>query len=373
MRATPNVHYMPALDGLRTVAVALVLIHHLTYTRLPGGRIGVDIFFVLSGFLITGILLREKDTQGRIDLASFYMRRLLRLMPALAIVVAFSFLFGLFFRNPAENNLGSSIFAITYLMDFVRAFSRYSEISPVAHTWSLSVEEHFYLVWPLMLGLISTLSRSRRPAAIAGVCLIFAGWRAYLAYSGASFDRVYYAFDTRFDELLAGCALACLMTSDLFAARLLWMRSLWPIAFFGLLLISVRGDWVEEYRVAAAFLPVIVSLLSCVIIAELASHPTGIAAKVASIRPMVYLGRISYGIYLWHYPLLLDVRRFSSSKTLALLAVIISIAVAALSYHYAEQPILQLKRKMKRGQDVGNRDAAMGFGSDEGASPVVTG
>jgi peptidoglycan/LPS O-acetylase OafA/YrhL len=337
--------YVPALDGLRTFAVGLVILHHISFRVAPGGHIGVDIFFVLSGFLLTGILLRERQSTGTVSIAAFYARRALRLMPALSLLVACELAFALIFGSPDADMFLSSAAAIAYLMDFVRAFSGYSTLSALGHTWSLSVEEHFYLVWPLLIAPLVKLPVRWRAPAILGCAAIIGVWRTYLVMNNASPDRIYYAFDTRADQLMIGCALGTAFAYGLSTRIVNLVQRLWPVALIGILGITIIGD--RQSAVYASVGPTIVAGLSSVLILALLSKES-LPARVASFAPFVSLGKISYGIYLWHWPFLIYARFYSDSKILALVAVIVSIYVAALSYRYVETPFLNMKHRFGR-------------------------
>jgi peptidoglycan/LPS O-acetylase OafA/YrhL len=338
--------YLPELDGLRAFAVGLVLLSHLSHSLLPNGLIGVDIFFVLSGFLITGILLREREATNRIRFGAFYMRRLLRLTPALTLVVAVTLAVGMVLGEPGPYKLVSAAASLLYVMDFVRAFSGYSEVSALGHTWSLSVEEHFYLVWPLLIApLVAVPARLRALACVAVIALIVS-WRAWCAAQGASHDRIYYAFEMRADQLLAGCALAAWCASN--GSRLLATATpVWAWAALSGLVATALAEAGESWP-SRAFAPVLTSMLSCMLILSLTGRPASLVSKLFSIAPIVAIGRVSYGIYLWHWPLLLEARYLlPDSRMAALLATLASIPIAFASYNFLEKPFLRLKRRFE--------------------------
>ena len=280
-------------------------------------------------------------------------------MPALVLVTACTFVAGLAFDDPSmaqgdpwSRQWGSAAFAVSYLMDFVRSLSTYSEHSPIGHTWSLAVEEHFYLVWPFLLAGSFALQAAWRAPAMLVLATTCTMWRCWLVLHGALPDRTYYGFDTRADQLLVGCALAAWLAYGPGARASAQLARLWPAALGGLLLISVIGDG-PTFSWWNALGPVLVAVLSAVLILEFVQHRDGIATQVASTHRMVALGKLSYGIYLWHCPVLHHARLLSSSKLVAFSAVIASFAVAALSYYYVELPFLLLKRRFERGGEEG--------------------
>lgn len=330
--------------------MALVVVNHLSNCIASGGKIGVDMFFVLSGFLITGVLLREQQATGRISLSAFYVRRFLRLMPALLLVVAGVLVIAVTFGSPSPHEFGSAGLAASYLVDLTRAFGQYSEVSLLWHTWSLSVEEHFYILWPLALGVVLTEPARYRAGSVCLAIAAITGWRVWLVMHGASADWIYYGFDTRSDELLMGCAAALWITFERREARAASLQQFWPLAFATLLVVTFAGAALPELS-RREWLPLIVGLASVVLVLELVNNPAGLAGRIASHPVPVYLGRISYGIYLWHYPLLIETRYlFPDSKGGALVAVAVAVAIgmAAASHRFVEPPFLRLKRSYER-------------------------
>lgn len=343
-RTTTRGGHIPALDGLRTLAVGLVLLYHLSARVAPGGNVGVDIFFVLSGLLITRVLLREWNASGRISLAAFYMRRLLRLMPALVVMVGIDTAYELLFGGPDPHFLPDAAMAVLYLMDFVEAFTRYVDWSAISHTWSLAVEEHFYLIWPLLLIGLGPLAARLRMAVVIALTVLLIAWRTHLVLNGASYERTYFGFDTRSDQLLAGCLLALWLDTNPMRALVLGMARLWPLALAAILAVSFLP--IGAGTLVRIGQPVVVSASSCVIILAL-MEPRGILPRLASMRLPVLFGQLSYGIYLWHWPILNEVRFHTGSQAAALAAIIASVGVAALSYRYVEQPMLRLKSRFE--------------------------
>jgi peptidoglycan/LPS O-acetylase OafA/YrhL len=208
--------YIPELDGLRGISILLVFIHHVYFTVLPGGFLGVDIFFVLSGFLITSLLLREWDQFGSLNLKLFYIRRALRLMPALITLVlilsAYAFIF-LDHLTAAKTYQGIWL-TLSYVSNWIYAFGLRSADNPLGITWSLAIEEQFYLLWPFILSLALLSKRFTHTRFLTILTLstvVVALNRSLILEANASIPRVYYPSDTRADALLIGCLIAFVM------------------------------------------------------------------------------------------------------------------------------------------------------------------
>jgi peptidoglycan/LPS O-acetylase OafA/YrhL len=290
--------YVPALDGLRGTAIALVVLSH---GRVPGfrtsaGTVGVTLFFTLSGFLITALLLQEHRRSGAIALRRFYRRRVVRLLPALiAFVVVLTAVTPLappLFAGPIDG-----VVALSYVTNWLLIPAQTT--SAAQHTWSLAVEEQFYVLWPLLLLATHRLAGHRGVmiAGIGGAAMSLAS--TLLMWGGAdSLRRVYYGSDTRAFGLLAGCALAAWMCDraiDRRAPRWLGSSVLCAIAIVSL---EIWGEPSGEWQ--AVWLPVVASLL---MVAALWATTTASANRpLHTGRVMRYLGTRSYGIYLWHYP-----------------------------------------------------------------------
>jgi peptidoglycan/LPS O-acetylase OafA/YrhL len=271
--------YNPALDGLRAVAILLVLGCHTAAFALPGGWLGVDVFFTLSGYLITSILLREIGASGSVNLIDFYTRRALRLLPALGVLVAFQLARSWLSPNGQEIREATLVGAI-YLENWNNVF-HWWPFDLMGHTWSLAVEEQFYMLWPVLLPLAG-----RRTllwvclAAAAMVAARVACWR--LGYAETTLD---YSLALRPVGLLVGCALA-------FAPRL---RATPWAANTALALIALVVVMVTHSGILFSLAPATVSLATAVVIL---GSPEWLA-----VSPLRYLGRISYGVYLYHWPM----------------------------------------------------------------------
>jgi|SRR5882672_4009707 len=359
-RTAPGIGYVPALDGLRGAAVLAVMVGHALgpgTSYFAGPSVGVDVFFVLSGFLITFLLVREYDQgQQRIIFRNFYARRVLRLAPALFGMLIAITLVGwvLFTRERAESTTTDAFIALLYAANWARAFDIHPPVL-FGHAWSLSTEEQFYLLWPIVLWSLLRNVRSRLNVVMA----ISAGaiacwlWRVTLLFEGASINRLYNGLDTRGDCLLVGCALGMLLASNLIKeeARPViagWLRRIAPVAGALFLWVLVFGDWSAAYMYYWLF--AVIEVLATAIILQIFVAPTSATRSLLSWRPLVWVGTISYGLYLWHYPVYRLSREFGVSFDQAVPHIRVVIATAAtflaatVSYYMLERPILRLKR-----------------------------
>lgn len=316
----------PALDGLRAVAVLLVVLAHVGMPGMPfAGQVGVTMFFTLSGFLITAILLEEARDTGSISLRRFYLRRALRLLPALVVIV------GVVALLDPHGALARSIYVLAYIGNWARVAG--ADLGPLNHTWSLSIEEQFYLAWPLLLvGLVRALTPRALVLVILGGALASAALRFALAGEEM---RIMLGADTRADALLVGCALAVMVVHGGIPTRRPWVLAASLTVLVGLGALS-------SYQLA---LPLVAPLTAAVILEALhGSAPL----EIAAIR---YLGRISYGVYLWHFAIVMVWREqvMALPLPLRLGGVLLStLLLASVSYHVVERPFLRLKGRLGR-------------------------
>jgi peptidoglycan/LPS O-acetylase OafA/YrhL len=310
--------HRPGLDGLRGVAILLVLAGHSDIRPFGyGGLVGVVVFFTLSGFLISTLLLEESDRTGRISIRNFYRRRALRLLPALFVMVAMVSLIGAVL--PGLTSLRMEFGSLLYVGNWVRVVTPVTN-DALGHTWSLSVEEQFYLLAPFVV-----ICLRRRPRLLAGVSLAVAAAslleRGMLWNGGTGHGRVYYGTDTRLDALLIGVALAALMRARLPRAP---MVVAW-VGVGGLCWCLLAGSPVV--------MPTVAALSTVGLIAVGLTRPGALGARV-----LVWSGRRSYGLYLWHFPLLMLAARTGVPAVVAIVAAVI---IAAASYRWVEQPFLR--------------------------------
>jgi peptidoglycan/LPS O-acetylase OafA/YrhL len=347
--------YEPALDGLRAIAVTSVIIYHAHTSLLPGGWAGVDIFFVLSGFLISALLLQEVTISDTINLRKFYTRRALRLMPALAFLVAVLLPVAWFSRHYRAQDFDAIIMSLTYLMNWNRAFGWFpGDGGFLGHTWSLAIEEQFYFIWPCTL-LCLVRWRRTAPFVIFGLIVIVFSWRTFLVYSGAGPERTYMGFDVHSDSLFMGCAIAFASLGSkikLLATRL----AIIPIVVLALILLTFHFKSPLTQSVGLS----LAGLSSAWIM--IAAIQDGFLKKFLSIPPLVYTGRISYGWYLWHYPVLAVAMHLLPKLYGIPLLVIISYLTAVMSYHFVERPFLKLKEKFEPKALTIYQTAALGSG-----------
>ena len=345
--------YRPGLDGLRALAVAGVVLYHAGVSWMPGGFLGVDVFFVLSGYLITSLLLAERQRNGQVGFKAFWMRRARRLLPAVLLVVFVCLLAAsTIARDDLARTRGDALSSIVYLTNWhlVAAshsyFNAFGRPSLLQHLWSLAVEEQFYLFWPLvLLGSLRLFGRRGTIAltiflALASTALM---WGLYNPNRDPS--RVYYGTDTRAATLLVGALLAFAWPlGDLRgevsrrAARVL--DGIGLAALLGVLALFWRVHDYDPWLYRGGFL--LVALCTAVLIAVVV-HPAAALGRALGARPLRWLGIRSYGIYLWHWPVMMlsrpgiDVPWRGTFVVLA--QIILTVVLAALSYRYVEQPV----------------------------------
>jgi peptidoglycan/LPS O-acetylase OafA/YrhL len=300
--------YSPGLDGLRALAILVVMIFHANPNVVSGGYVGVDLFFVLSAFLITSILAEEYRASGSIDLPRFYVRRFLRLGPALLLMLAVYLLLAPF-AWPGDDHGRDALVTALYLSDFTVA----AGIGPdyLSHSWSLALEEQFYLLWPFLL---VPLLRSSRPTI-----WLIAAWVAMVAwrFSFTDWRIFYYRPDAHGTGLLAG---ALLYFSGWRASR--WVGLL-GLALFVTVCLSVEIKWSAGSIIAA-------ELAAVMMIASVSN------TKWVETPMLVHLGKLSYGLYLWHYPIALYLRTRYDFFVSTSLLLPLTYAMALLSYHTVE-------------------------------------
>jgi len=341
---------MPGLDGLRGLAVGAVVVYHFEPTLLPGGFIGVDVFFVLSGFLITSLLLRERTACGTIDVGRFFVRRARRLMPALLLLLCAIAVYAAVWADAVElsrlRRHGLATLGYVSNWVFVADGTTYTDVvagaSPLRHVWSLAIEEQMYLVLVAGVVIAAALgpagSVRRRFGLAAGVLAVAsAAWMWWLSVGGAPIGRTYFGTDTRAHSTLVGAVVGTVLMGRPATDR----RSLRVGAWIGLaclVVIAVVGAEDARWLHEGGFL--VVALAAGAVVVGCASASSMRAA--ASVRPLVVVGRLSYGLYLWHWPVLvvLDTQRTGlDGVALTLLRLVVSLTVAAASYHLVEQPI----------------------------------
>ena len=358
VHSTPPLGYLPSLDGIRAIAVLAVIVFHSALPWLPGGFLGVDVFFVLSGFLITTLLLQEVERTGRLHFGAFYLRRARRLLPALAVVLIASAALVVIFAPDAAARLREDIVASTfYVTNWWNIISEQSYFEAMGrppmlqHLWSLGLEEQFYLIWPAVLLFVF---RRKGRDGVRKVALIGAAvstiWMLTLSIAmGMPTDndpsRLYFGSDTHAMTILAGAALATVWRPRSLPRKLApgptAALSAVGIAAFVVMFwcfFAVDESSALLYRGGFTLFAGV-----CVVAIAVATHPAIAASRILGITPLVYLGKRSYGLYLWHWPIFLVLRPGIDIGWTGLPAFALQLAAAMvaaeLSYRYIEMPI----------------------------------
>jgi peptidoglycan/LPS O-acetylase OafA/YrhL len=347
-----------ALDGLRLLAVAAVMAFHFGIPGAAGGFLGVDVFFVLSGFLITSLLLGRMH-ESRLEVFDFWTRRLRRLLPAVLVLMAAMVAWAALVapavsRDGLRGDITSTLFYVAnwHFITTSTYFASNGVPSPLEHMWSLAVEEQFYFVWPLLLLVVVLLVREprRRVAvvgAIAAIGIVASSVRLGLLWASSGQDRAYLGTDSRIFEPLAGALLAALMASG--AIRHFMTRAHWGLLALGALglawsLASLGGPGgaTGAYGDGGA---VVVAFCTASIVAAVATRRSG-ATRALAMPLVAYLGRLSYAMYLWHWPLQVWTGRYGwwnlsglNTSVRAAVLTALTVALAALSYHLVEKPV----------------------------------
>lgn len=342
---------LDGVDGLRGVAVILVvLLHAFGAEFLGGGFYGVDLFFVISGFVITNKLLQEHANYGKIAIFNFYLSRVFRLWPAFLVLLGYCIFT---FDRPILKQATVAFFG---MMNWVKALGfDQGGGGALAHTWSLSAEEQFYLIWPTLFAFMAARGRTFIVVCILVLIFFFTLERITLALLGAAVDRLYYGLDTHSDALLFGCLLSVIRIKSGFR----WdCAPLEILAFMTFVLMAVFSN-IESLHVYVWGLTLIA--VSSTILTNAAANSGTVTEKVMSLSIFVWLGQRSYSLYLWHYPILVAIKRtrffeeirgnedsWSRAVSLILLAVgiLVAVLISHLSYSYIERPFISVGRRI---------------------------
>ena len=344
-----SIRHLPALDGLRGLALLGVLFFHAG-GALPGGYLGVDLFFVLSGFLITSLLLGEHRTTGRIALWPFWVRRARRLFPALLSIMPAIAIYARYFAKPVElQGLRTDALAtLGYVANWRAIFSHksywqlFAAPSPLEHTWSLAIEEQFYVVWPLVVALVLRRRSSRYLLALALALTALSMVAMIALFDPERTSRVYLGTDTRAASILVGAVLATLISPETtFATRTVRrLDVLGALSLVGLAVAWWRLEGSSRFLYRGGFWLTEIGVLVLILCAVSGSR--SVVARALSWRPLTYLGTISYGVYLWHWPVnvfLTPDRIHVRGFWLHVLQFAITFVIALVSYRFLEQPI----------------------------------
>jgi len=357
-RAAGEMGYQPGLDGIRALAIIGVLLYHADLEWFPGGFLGVDVFFVLSGFLITTLILEEYERSGTVNFRRFYIRRAQRLLPALFfMLLAFGAIVAIFYRDAARAFGADAVSALFYVTNwwYIIADQSYFEFigrpALLKHLWSLAVEEQFYLVWPAIAFLLMRWGKRRLVRRVAVILAVAStAWMAILAVNNgypllADPSRAYFGTDAHAMGLLIGAALATFwrpgrLTTTIPQVSVRLLTGLGIAAIVGIIAFYGYVGWYTPWLYRGGFL--VLALVVALAIA-LVTHPALPLGRWLGKQPMRYLGQRSYGIYLWHWPIFMITRpNLDVPIDGALLFAVrigLTLAVAEVSYRLIEMPI----------------------------------
>jgi peptidoglycan/LPS O-acetylase OafA/YrhL len=361
--------YRPDIDGLRALAVVPVLLYHAHLFGMRGGFVGVDIFFVISGFLITGILRSDVAT-GRFSLTRFYDRRIRRILPAYFVVALATTFAATFILPPQElTNYGrrlasSAAFVSNFFFARTGYFAPSSADNPLLHTWSLSVEEQFYVVWPLLMATLCLPRFARwRGTAILGAFALSLAAASYEAFAHPA--TAFYSSPLRAWELLLGAIIAFGFMPDASRRTNEWL---------GVIGIAAIAASILLYSDGGTVFPGIAALLPCLgtgLIIAAGQNGATTAGRLLSARPLVFIGRISYSLYLWHWPIICLARIYLGHELQPLeaaAALLASFCLATLSWHFVENPVRAWRPPKRRAMPL-----SLPLGGAILASLLVTG
>lgn len=361
--------FVGGIEGLRAVAIFMVMLHHLAIRPhvFDGGRGGVDVFFVISGFLISALLVNEFDRDGGLDLKRFYVRRAFRLIPAvlvmLVVVLAYATLRAKLDHHPTPTGLFEQAgWAVLYVANWAQAFGTFA-FAPLVHLWSLSVEEQFYFLAPIALAF--TLPRFTRPRIVSFLVAIGAVgvvWRGVLVASDADKFRIRFGLDTHADGLVLGCILGVAFASGLFPTLFGPSRLKEMLGPGSLLLLAAITVFQQPWKYDEFIAPLLHAAAGGLAVWAVIGQERGLHVSVLNLAPVRRLGKVSYGMYLWHLPVEIYVwAAMGIDKPLWLRTVVawsIAYALAEASYWLVESPMLRLaKTRRVRATQGGSHDA----------------
>jgi peptidoglycan/LPS O-acetylase OafA/YrhL len=340
--------HQPQLDGLRGIAVLAVFIFHTKLVWFPkfradGGLLGVDLFFVLSGFLITSLLLQEHSSSGRISRLGFYTRRALRLLPALGLALALGAVIASYIGNATGTmSYGrSALVAVSFAGNWFG-----SRLGLLAHTWSLGLEEQYYVIWPLILAV--ALRRKVRLEYFAGALVVVAmgaaAFRAVMDRSAASFPMGDPRPVLRVDGILLGSALAMILASRHYrSARLLLSER--ALGMAALICAAAIATWATRFDLRTYDAIFLLDLCIAFVVGHIVTAPGAPISRLFKAGPLTAIGRISYGLYLFHWPLFVLSGRMLKQPVMSVgVAWASAFAVSVVSYFAVERPAARLKR-----------------------------
>jgi peptidoglycan/LPS O-acetylase OafA/YrhL len=349
--------YVPAHDGMRGLMTLGVVAAHISYRTVPGAALYIDFFFAASAYYITSLLLRDIEKRGRIDYGQFYLRRFARLVPPLLLMLAVYLLCSWLFLPPFFPALKRAAIVLTYTSNYWYVFDPKS-IEDLGHTWTLSTEEQFYILWPVIFAcLVRRLDVTwRLVMAIGAIGAAIWAWRISLLLQGAGPLRLYTALDTRADALMGGCAMAVILKlvpqGKYPTLDRLWPSLAWPLLLYWVavtfLFWPATGPSLNYYYFGSMLCGVIPGT---VLMTMLIRSSGTICHRIFERPEAIFLGRIFYGIYLWHLPILNFMDSYGVGWRYRLLfGLPLSIAFATLSYAYVERYFLRRRTTFARPQ-----------------------
>ena len=345
---------IPSLDGIRAGSFLLVFVAHSGLEDVVPGGLGVTTFFFLSGFLITTLMRQELAETGTVSFKQFYLRRVLRILPPFYTVLLIGTILSLVGVLGGPALPGAVAAQVFHYINYWTILHGYEgQVPGMGVYWSLAVEEHFYLLFPLIFVVLNrTLSSPRaRAAALWGACLLILAWRCVLVYRiGVSTDRTYLASDTRFDSILFGCALALVGNPALEPERprdrALWLHALLPAG----LLLMVGALLYREPRFRETFRYTLQGLALYPIFVCSVRYPTFAPFRLLNLRVLKKIGALSYSLYLVHQVALYGVRRWLPIHPIliSLVALAVSLAISEAIYRWVELPCGRLRKRLSR-------------------------
>ncbi|WP_155591678.1 acyltransferase family protein [Lysinibacillus cavernae] len=350
-----NHRYIPGLDGIRALAVLAVIAYHFNFSWARGGFLGVDIFFVLSGYLITSTILPLRGNQLTVSLKKFWIGRFRRLLPAAYVMIVTTFVWVMLFQKELLHTLrGDAVSSIFYSSNWwfifhkLSYFDSFGSPSPIKNLWSLAIEEQFYIIWPLllMIGLFVVQKQSKLAMVVFIGAICSALLMAMLYQPGADPSRVYYGTDTRCFELLIGCWLALVWPMKRLSSQKLstnHVKKLNSISFITFTVFIISIIYVDEYQTFLYRGGMFLFCLNAAVLIACICHPVSILGKILSWKPLCWVGSRSYGIYLWHYPVMVlgtpTHEIGNPSYWRIVLQIVLILTIAELSYRFIEMPI----------------------------------
>ncbi|SCX70107.1 acyltransferase family protein [Lysinibacillus fusiformis] len=350
-----NHRYIPGLDGIRALAVLAVIAYHFNFSWARGGFLGVDIFFVLSGYLITSTMLPLKGNQLTVSLKKFWIGRFRRLLPAAYVMIITSFVWAMLFHKELLHTLrGDALSSIFYSSNWwfifhkLSYFDSFGSPSPLKNLWSLAIEEQFYVIWPLllMIGLYVVKKQSKLAKIVFIGAICSALLMAILYHPGADPSRVYYGTDTRCFELLIGCWLALIWPMKRLSSQKLsinHMKKLNSISFISFTIFLVSIMYVDEFQTFLYRGGMFLFCLNAAVLIACVCHPVSILGRILAWKPLCWIGSRSYGIYLWHYPVMVlgtPIHEIGNPSYWRIaLQLVLIVTIAECSYRFIEMPI----------------------------------